>query len=144
MSTIPNLTETSPKEGESSDITITLYSAEWCSACKAFKEEWEKLEGLAKKHNIKTVDIESEVLQKLVKEYADKGKTYDDYDLITGFPTIIIKVGNDKTKYEGDRTADAIIKAAKGNIQSGGSINTNYKLKYLKYKAKYMELRSKA
>lgn len=79
---------------------------------------------------------------------------------ITSFPTIILFINGKKMEYQGPRTAEDILQALKNPNFSGGEVDqlikNRYKqcggskkdkeveffrMKYLKYKAKYMKLK---
>ena len=138
------------QRGGSENITITLYKADWCGHCKRFVPEWEKLKKAAEKIpnlTVKTCDD---------KNNADEIAQLKSKGLFKGFPTIIITRGTDE-EYDGPRTASDILEKLGfkeeltqngGNNkippQCGGSKdNQYYKMKYLKYKAKYMLARSR-
>jgi glutaredoxin len=80
------------------DATITFYHMEGCGWCKKVKPEWEKCKQDASSKNIKTKEVAAEKMTD-----ADKKKG------INGFPTFIITINGKDTKYEGERTSDAII-----------------------------------
>jgi hypothetical protein len=82
---------------------------------------------------------------------------------VNGFPTIRLTVDGKTSDYNGERTVDSIIGAVSGQSggyyqydqsgqyggQRGGKVildddedDEYYKMKYLKYKAKYLKLRS--
>jgi len=132
-------------------VTVKLYYADWCGHCIKFKPEWEKFKGIADKNGVKTEEYE-----------ADKDKQKIEEANVSGFPTIKIEISGNKEDYEGPRTAEAIMSHVKGDKkpteggkfnQCGGggkkhkkSLNPNhesyYKIKYFKYKAKYMKSRA--
>jgi len=137
----------------SNDITVKLFYADWCGHCHSFKPEWNKLKKMAGK--IKT------------EEYEAGNNEIMEANNINGYPTIkIFKRGNSE-EYRGERTADAIlsyINSQRGGGDGNGSCNDPdanqcgggkykktprmseneyYKMKYLKYKAKYMHLLAK-
>lgn len=119
-----------------SQVEVSLYYADWCGHCQRFKPEWNKLKPLIK-----------EKYGGSCKEYEQKTdpeimKTKD----IKGFPTIVVRIGDREMEYEGKRDMDQILnfidRQLNGCGQTGGGMsNSYYKLKYLKYKAKYMKLK---
>jgi thiol-disulfide isomerase/thioredoxin len=138
--------------GGSENTTISLYKADWCGHCKRFIPEWEKLKKAAESIEgltVKTCDDKNNASE--IAELKNKG-------LFHGYPTIIITKSTDE-EYDGPRTASDILEKLgfkeqvlqKGgnpdevHPQCGGATNTNqyYKMKYLKYKAKYMLARSR-
>lgn len=131
-------------------VLVQLYYANWCGHCVRFKPEWEKLKKMVENDpDIVLEDYESE---KNSQKIQDEG--------ISGYPTILVVVGDKKTEYNGPRTAEALLKYIKeGECESDGSfkqcgggggemyggksgLNSPYKIKYLKYKAKYMKMKS--
>ena len=127
----------------SSQVTVTLYKKKGCPPCNRFLPEWAKFQELAKQKNIKTITYDS----------VDNSNECDAAG-VHAFPTIIV---SGKGEYNGDRTADALLAYVLGQKggseprsgmppQCGGSrkgSNEYYRLKYLKYKAKYMLIRSR-
>jgi len=108
---------------------ITLYYADWCGYCEMFKSEWNKLKKIISDKNLKITTM----------EYESKRIDQEKKDMIQGYPTIIIDKNNKKYVYNGDRTAEKIIEELVGQtVQKGGANSDYYKLKYLKYKTKYM------
>lgn len=142
--------------GGAENITITLYKAEWCGHCKSFAPEWQRLQSMVKGMSnitLKTCDDQNNKAE--IAALKDK-------NLFKGFPTIIITRSSQDKEYKGDRTAEAILASVGikpqnqigGNYeaegmqipsQCGGSRKDDnyYKMKYLKYKAKYMLARSR-
>lgn len=135
---------------------ISLYYANWCGHCTQFKPEWQKVVDKANQMGIETAAYEHGADAKEVKASG-----------VQSFPTIRITVNGKTSDYNGERTVDKIIGAASGKSgQSGGySVSQSvgqrgggqkggkpifgddeddeyYKMKYLKYKAKYLRLRS--
>jgi len=137
---------------EKKNVTVQLFFAEWCGHCKSFKPEWENLKIDLEKNDMKWEEYE-----------ADKNASKMEEENIKGFPTIRIIASGGKHEYSGPRTADAIMVFIKngpeegktgkfkqcGGAKQGFSVRKRnqknddyYKMKYLKYKAKYMKLRS--
>ena len=145
----------------STSTKVELFYAEWCGHCQKFKPEWEKLKKMAGGNGIQCIEYESEKdAQKMEEEN------------IQGFPTIKISVGGKCQEYHGERTAEEILMAIKdpkvkndGKFKQCGGAKQGftprkmnikehskgwykdkdeeyYKLKYFKYKAKYMKKRS--
>lgn len=100
---------------------ITLYHAKWCHHCKTFKPVWDSLKQYFDKHNIIYKDYEDSLNPNIIKK-----------DNIQYFPTIIIEKDNIKYEYNGDKSADGLIKELIPNIQLGG-----YKKIIKKYKINY-------
>lgn len=137
----------------SNDVKVILYYAEWCGHCQRFKPEWAKLKDELEKKGMKWAEYESEKDGQKMEE-----------ENIEGFPTIIILMNGKKNEYNGQRTSSDIMNFINGNNdqsqdnkfkQCGGKrqkktprkgivMNSvdpdiNYKIKYLKYKGKYMK-----
>lgn len=136
-----------------SKARVILYSAPWCGHCISFKPEWEKLTEKLKNESISF-------------QHYEEGKDNAEIEQakVKGYPTIMI----DDKEYNGLRTVDAIMAFVKGDnkgsdkmggkykqcggakqgfslrAQGGGRAKNDeyYKIKYLKYKAKYMKVRS--
>ncbi len=147
---------------------ILFYAPGWCGHCKPFikivpeikkcldpsYEQPEKEPAIEKTKyweiytdDKKNTDDEKEIIQKAMEKYK-----------VGGFPTIIIEDSNGKLKpYNGKRNTESILEAlecsptkAKSNsntssCQTGGAGSNDmyYKMKYLKYKAKYLNLLDK-
>ena len=79
------------------DDTVFIFFAPWCGYCKDAKPEFEKA---VSKGNGKVVLVDATL--------PENKKLAEQYD-VQGFPTIIRA---DKTKYEGGRTAEAIVRFA--------------------------------
>jgi thiol-disulfide isomerase/thioredoxin len=76
------------------EVTITVYTAEWCPACHTYKPELEKLEKLG--YTIKYIDVDKE----------DTGE-----EKITSLPTTTIKSDTGKEiRFEGYKDSDEILK----------------------------------
>ena len=72
-------------------IDIMLFKAEWCGHCTNFKPTWSKLkEQYSTKFNFITYDSDKD---------ADMMKKWD----VNGFPTIMMKDGDEVKPYEGSR-----------------------------------------
>ncbi len=128
-------------------ILIELYKADWCGHCKSFSPIWEKLpeklREAAKNVKFEFITYDSETHNNLMVERG-----------ISSFPTLTITV--DGTKYELKKLngiedlISEILKIIQVNQttipdpqtfhpQNGGGF---YYRKYLKYKQKYLTLRS--
>lgn len=115
--------------------SITLYHASWCPHCVNFMPIWNELKPQLAKIGVKYAEYES-----------DANAVEVDKANIRSFPTIKINKGNKVYDYAGPRTVDAIMAEFSG--QRGGKLNKvygnddeYYKIKYLKYKAKYFKLK---
>ena len=142
------------------DVKVELFYADWCGHCQRFKPEWAKLKKMLEDNGMKWAEYESE---------KDGNKMEEEN--IRGYPTIKITINSNKQEYDGMRNALAILDAIKqpnkmatqnaGNSgkfhQCGGArqgftprVKNNknatkneeyYKIKYFKYKAKYLKRR---
>ena len=143
------------------DVKVTkveLFFANWCGHCIKFKPEWATLKKMLDDKGIKWNEYE-----------ADKDANKMEEENIRGYPTIRITVGGNKQEYNGERSAKAIFNVImnpnKILIQEAGKMNQcggvrhgftprirnnnrnnhnikddeYYKIKYMKYKAKYMK-----
>ena len=84
--------------GKANKPELYLFKAEWCGHCKNFKPEWNKLQENGKLSNkINFITMDSEKNKKQIEEWK-----------IEGFPTIILKQGNNAVEYDGQRSAKEI------------------------------------
>lgn len=116
---------------------IILYYANWCPHCRAFKPTWEIIKKKLEGKNIIIEEYEDEKHGEIIERTQPPIKSY---------PTIRITINGHTKDYTGPRTEEDILRAMGIQIQSGGKNtcnNTYYKLKYLKYKAKYFRLLDK-
>ncbi len=130
---------------------VTLYYADWCGHCQSLKPEWAVLEQ-------KIIEKNKEGYNIICVKKEEREMTEDEKAKIEGYPTIIITNGDVTVQYQGSRTSQAILDAVlsdaiTSSLRGGGRSKTHshygkdsdayYKMKYLKYKAKYFKLRSK-
>ena len=143
--------------GADEKVQVILYHLHGCPPCKRFRGaneepsgEWLKLQTLA------GGTIEFKEYESSTPEAKAAG--------VKGYPTIVIIKNEEKHEYKGARTAEAILEhlhELMGNGKVGGNENKYskipsqcggkrdyknedyYKIKYLKYKAKYMMIKSK-
>ena len=139
------------KQNQPIDATVELFHADWCHHCQELLEKWPDIKSKLENNGIKVYEYEQ---SKFEKKFTD--------DNVTSFPTIKITInGQTKEEYNGPRTYQGIYNYIIGEKNSdskfkqcGGSVSSKlsqidydddkyYKIKYLKYKAKYMKLRSK-
>jgi thioredoxin-related protein len=113
--------------------TLALFKMEGCSHCVAFRDTWATLDGLISTQFGGTVST---------KTYDSQDEETNKYN-VSGFPTImLLKSDGTSLKYEGNRTTDDILNFVRTNVATQAGGDKDYKLKYLKYKAKYMKLKS--
>lgn len=89
---------------------LVLFFAEWCGHCKHMKPDWEKVtQALAQHPQIQTIALEHKQHSEIMKAQG-----------IQGFPVIRLYPegfpGEKYAEYQGDRSADSIMKF----VQSGG------------------------
>ena len=76
---------------------VILFKAEWCGHCQGFKQDWEKLQKEnKKKYNFITYD-------------SDKNKAEMESWQIQGFPTIIVKKGEEAMEYVGPNEYNSVL-----------------------------------
>ena len=76
---------------------VILFKAEWCGHCIGFKNDWEKLKKEhKKKYNFITYD--SDKNQEEMKSWG-----------IQGFPTIIVKKGEEAMEYVGPNEYGSVL-----------------------------------
>lgn len=89
---------------ESSDKTMVLFYADWCGHCTKIKPEWDECAKKANKETKRMVKVDvggkTKEQQALVEKYG-----------IDGFPTILIFQNGTPEPYQGERSADAFLKA---------------------------------
>tara|TARA_A100001015_G_C15040576_1_gene739360 strand:- start:1448 stop:1804 length:357 start_codon:yes stop_codon:yes gene_type:complete len=82
--------------GGSDKKEVYLFKADWCPHCKAFLPVWEKLSNdLGSQHDFVLYD-------------GDKNKDKVDEWKVDGFPTIIVKKGNDAMEYMGPNEYNSV------------------------------------
>jgi thiol-disulfide isomerase/thioredoxin len=82
-----------------------LFKAEWCGHCQAFIKDWNILSNddkLKKKINFTTIDSDL---------HKDEIKKWE----ITGFPTLILRIGDKAIEYSAKRTIPDITNFIKEN-----------------------------
>lgn len=84
------------------DTTVKYYYLPGCGWCQKFMPEWAKFEKLAKEEGFQTEKVNA---QENAEEVSKKG--------ITAFPTVHIVKGGKATEYNGERTAEDLLKATK-------------------------------
>ena len=117
----------------SSKLIVTFYKMKGCGHCVRFEPTWNELKKEIEKIGGKAEEYDSSIDKDKIQEAG-----------VTGFPTIMIKYGNNEEEYKGNREVKDIlnkIEELKQKQSGGGCKNDYYKLKYLKYKAKYMKLK---
>jgi len=84
---------------------LYLFKAEWCDHCKNFKPDWEKLKNDKHLNNkVEFITMDSNENAKEIKEWQ-----------IEGFPTIILKKGDEAIEYKGSRSRNDIVKFINSN-----------------------------
>lgn len=113
-------------------MKVTLYYADWCGHCKTFKPTWEKLK----------YELDSNGIQYNEYEHT-KDKKIIEKENVEGFPTIRIENNGEKEDYSGSRDYNDLLGylKKKNKTMSGGGM-IDYKRLYLKYKRKYLDLKS--
>lgn len=83
--------------GGSAKKEVILFKAEWCGHCVGFKPDWQKLKTNHKsKYNFITYDSEKN---------KEELKSWQ----IQGFPTIIVKKGNEAMEYVGPNEYTSVL-----------------------------------
>jgi thiol-disulfide isomerase/thioredoxin len=87
---------------EGGSATILYFFMPECGHCKKFNPEWEKLQPMIDSKRLplrlNKIDGTQESNKDLVNQYG-----------VQGFPTIILEIGNSSKKYDGERTAEAVL-----------------------------------
>ena len=76
------------------DKTLILFKADWCGHCNKFKPVWEKLQQTEK---IKFVTYDADQHKNEVKSFQ-----------VQGFPTLLLKRGNEAIEYTGGRDLNSL------------------------------------
>lgn len=151
------MSTTSPK--------VELFYAEWCGHCQHFKPEWEKLKKMSKQNGIQCIEYESEKdAQKMEEENIEgfptirisMGGEKQEYNGERTAAAILMAIKEGSTSQNAGKFKQC------GGAKQGFTprkMNKNkkigffeeqykdkdeeyYKIKYFKYKAKYMKKRS--
>ena len=77
-----------------SDKTLYLFKADWCGHCNNFKPVWNELQ---KTEKIKFVTYDADQDSKEIKSFQ-----------VQGFPTLILKKGNEAIEYSGSRDINSL------------------------------------
>lgn len=92
-------------EGFEEDDTIMIFKAEWCSHCKTAAPEFAKLVASSpiplsggKRASVRILDADQ-----------DKDAMAPYKDRVKGFPTILIKKGDQLIEYPGERKSEDVI-----------------------------------
>lgn len=102
ISVIDSSSGSNLEEKLKSGIWIVLFYADWCGHCQQFKPEWERMKSLMPS-NLNSAEIESNNISKMSNP-----------PQVQGFPTIKMYRDNlNVGDYEGNRTAEAILKNLK-------------------------------
>lgn len=126
--------------------TIKLFYAIWCPHCVTFIPQWEIFKKFLK-NNPGLKDTENNDITIETEEYADGAATADmekQTEKIEGYPTIVVYKNNEERSVFDQRPSfDSLLKyfKIKNKPQSGSGVNDYYN-KYLKYKAKYINLKN--
>jgi len=102
ISVIDSSSGSNLEEKLKSGVWIVLFYADWCGHCQQFKPEWERMKSLMPS-NLNSAEIESSNISNMSNP-----------PQVQGFPTI--KMYRDNLNigdYEGNRTAEAILKNLK-------------------------------
>lgn len=87
---------------ESGAGTILYFYMPECGHCKKFNPEWEKMQPMVDDKRLplklNKIDGTQDSNKDLVNQYG-----------VQGFPTIILEIGNNSHKYDGERTAAAVL-----------------------------------
>ena len=88
-------------QNEQNKKTLLLFYAPWCGASKAFLPTWEKL----------TSELNTETYNVDLEENSEISKQFN----IEYLPTLFLMNGNNRVKYEGDRTYNDIMQFFNNN-----------------------------
>ena len=88
-------------------LTVKLFYADWCGACRGFKPDWEKIMKEIKndpqtRNKVKFENFNLDQNKKLVEDLG-----------INQIPTLVFEINGKNYKYTGDRKMDVICKKIK-------------------------------
>lgn len=115
-----------------------LFHASWCGHCVRFRSSdvWKDLQKELEEDKTKVIEVESAEVEKSDKVTDEQKK------LVQGWPTIVVEKDGKNYVFSGERTLNKLmdfVKNPEKDQQGGGN---KYYQKYLKYKRKYLKLRS--
>ena len=84
-------------------LTVKLFYAEWCGACRNFKPDWEKIVQ-------RVMDSKYSNRVKFEKYNIDQNRDLAESLSINGIPTIIFYFEGKNYKYSGERNIEQIIR----------------------------------
>ena len=134
------------------ELKVILSKVEWCGHCKDFLPVFNESKNLIKNNKIfKNVNINFEVYDMEEDKGIFETKYGDLVDKVEGYPTVFLaQIKNEKLsktveighKKDPEDFVKLIGDAYKSfSNQTGGNLEDDmYKQKYLKYKAKYLQL----
>lgn len=86
-------------------IKVFNFNTSWCGWSKRFQPEWEEFSKRVKSNpklsHVEALDIKCD---------DDKNELMCEKYEVPGYPFIIVEINNKRTQYNGERTADALIK----------------------------------
>lgn len=86
-------------------IKVFNFNTSWCGWSNRFQPEWEEFSKRVKSNpklsHVEALDIKCD---------DDKNKLMCEKYEVPGYPFIIVEINNKRTQYNGERTADALIK----------------------------------
>lgn len=88
-------------QNQQSDKKLLLFYAPWCGASKAFLPTWERL---TSELNTETYNVDLEENKEISNQFN-----------IQYLPTVFLMNGNDKLKYDGDRSYEDIMSFVNNN-----------------------------
>jgi hypothetical protein len=129
-----------------------MFYATWCGHCNEFKPTWEIIKQWCGAHNIVAKEYENEQVEAMTVN-PSKNDSGIPMKMVEGYPSIfIIKKGNIQLVDKRDK--DYIIRLLGGELPlrseipqeggkkivqtGGGKPESGFKMKYLKYKKKYL------
>ena len=80
----------------SKNSDLILFYADWCGHCQQFKPIWKEIK--EKNLNINYIEYNDEINANKINEFG-----------VQGFPTIILKKGDNLIRFEEERTSNKLI-----------------------------------
>jgi thiol-disulfide isomerase/thioredoxin len=91
--------------GSSQKPELYLFKAEWCNYCKNFKPSWETLQKSNLKEKVNFITMDDAINKTEISQWK-----------INGYPTLILKKGENAIEYNGERSLTKIEEFINKNV----------------------------
>lgn len=96
--------------GGSGKPDLILFKADWCGHCQRFKPVWNQIKNSFNKVNYREFD--ADIDKTVIEKYNMSGYK------ISGYPTIMLKKGENMIEYNGERNQESIVNFIKSYTKS--------------------------